>query len=251
MTEGEGEVIAILDTGLSDTTLPGLRKREVGPRPQPDTSGHGTAVTTLAAGSGDLGVWGVAPKARVLSISVVDGSDRISAQAVIAGIQTAVLEGASVINLSFGQVADDPQIKAAIDSAVGHGVVVVAAGGDTTSPAPLFPADLTSEAIAVRALAENGAPPPSGNLVGSNGIGAPGENLPAVRVQNGALVEAKSDGSSMATAVVTGSVALLAACVHRKPGAVLSEQMVVRALHASADQTPFFNLGVALHQLGC
>jgi membrane-anchored mycosin MYCP len=250
-TQGEGEVIAILDTGLSDTALPGLRKREVGPRPQPDINGHGTAVTTLAAGSGDLGVWGVAPQARVLSISVVDASGRISAEAVIAAIQTAVLQGASVINMSFGQVADDPQIKAAIDSAVGHGVVVVAAGGDTTSPAPLFPADLSSEVIAVRALAENGAPPLSANPVGTNGIDAPGENLPAVRVQNGVLYESASDGSSMATAVVTGSVALLAACVHRKPGSVLTEQMAVRALRASAGHTPFFNLRVALHQVGC
>jgi subtilisin family serine protease len=153
--------------------------------------------------------------------------------------------------MSFGQVADDPQIEAAIDSAVGHGVVVVAAGGDTTSPAPLFPADLSSEVIAVRALAENGAPPLSANPVGINGIDAPGENLPAVRVQNGTLVEASSDGSSMATGVVTGSVALLAACVHRKPGSVLNQQILVRALQASADQTPFFNLRVALNKVGC
>jgi subtilisin family serine protease len=251
LTQGEGEVIAILDTGLSDTALPGLRKREVGPRPQPDTNGHGTAVTTLAAGSGELGVWGVAPKARVISISVVDTSGRISAEAVIAGIRTAVLQGASVINMSFGQVADDPQITAAIDSAVGHGVVVVAAGGDTTSPAPLFPADLSSEVIAVRALAENGVPPPSANPVGINGVDAPGENLPAVRMQNGAPVEAPSDGSSMATAVVTGSVALLEACAKRSSGAVLSAMALVRMLRTSAGKRPWFDLGAALRAAGC
>jgi subtilisin family serine protease len=115
VTQGEGEVIAILDTGLTDAALPGLRKREVGPTPQPDSNGHGTAVTTLAAGSGDLGVWGVAPRAQVLSISVVDASGQISAQEVVAGIQAAIQQRASVINMSFGQVSDNPQIKAAID----------------------------------------------------------------------------------------------------------------------------------------
>lgn len=251
MTQGEGEVIAILDTGLTDLALPGLRKREVGPSPQPDTNGHGTAVTTLAAGSGDLGVWGVAPSARVLSISVLDTSGEISATKVVAGIYAAVAQGASVINMSFGQTSDNPLIRAAVDYAAGRGVVIVAAAGDTASPSPLFPADLAGEVIAVRALADNGAPPLSANTIGVNGIDAPGENLPALRVEGGVLVEANSDGSSMATAVVTGSVALLAACVHRKHGSMLNQQTLVRALHESAQHKPFFNLSVALHMIGC
>ncbi|HEX7265007.1 MAG TPA: S8 family serine peptidase [Candidatus Dormibacteraeota bacterium] len=251
VTQGEGEVIAVLDTGLTDLALPGLRKREVGPSPQPDTNGHGTAVTTLAAGSGDLGVWGVAPSARVLSISVLDTSGEISATKVVAGIYAAVAQGASVINMSFGQTSDNPLIRAAVDYAAGRGVVIVAAAGDTASPSPLFPADLAGEVIAVRALADNGAPPLSANTIGVNGIDAPGENLPALRVEGGVLVEANSDGSSMATAVVTGSVALLAACVHRKHGSMLNQQTLVRALHESAQHKPFFNLSVALHMIGC
>jgi subtilisin family serine protease len=250
VTQGEGEVIAILDTGLTDGALPGLHKREVGPPPQPDTNGHGTAVTTLAAGSGDLGVWGVAPKARVLSISVVDASGRIGAQEVVAGIDTAVLQGASVINISFGQVSENAEIKAAIDYAASRGVVIVAAAGDTTAPVPLFPANVTGEVIAVRALAENGMPPLSANGVGTNGIDAPGENLPAVRVQNGVPLEAASDGSSMATAVVTGSVALLVACAHRIH-LVLRSDSLLRILRNSARQQPWFNLRDALHEVGC
>ncbi len=103
-----------------------------------------------------------------------------------------------MINMSFGQASDNAQIRAAIDSATRQGVVVIAAGGDTASPSALFPADLSDHVIAVRALAENGAAQPSANTVGANGIDAPGENLPAVRLQNGRLVEAASDGSSMA-----------------------------------------------------
>ena len=244
-------MIAILDSGLTDGSLGGLRKREVGPRPQADLIGHSTAVTTLAVGSGDLGVWGAAPKARVLSVSVVDESGQISEQAVVAGIYAAVQQGASVINMSFGQASDSPLIRAAIDYAAGRGVVMVAAGGDTTSPTALFPADVVGEVIAVRALTEKGEPLPSSNPVGSNGVDAPGENLPAVRVQNGTLVEVGSNGSSMAAAVVSGSVALLEACAHRKSGSALSSTTILGALRDSEGRGPWFNLRVALRIIGC
>jgi subtilisin family serine protease len=251
VTEGAGEVIAILDSGLTDSALPGLRTRELGPQPARDDIGHGTAVTTLAAGSGDLGVWGTAPQARVLSLSVLDATGQISPQAVVDGILAAVRRGASVINMSFGRPADSPQIKAAIDYASARGVVVVAAAGDTTSPTPLFPANLVGEVIAVRAIDESGKPSLSANRVGVNGVDAPGENLPAVRFQDGAVQVVGSDGSSMAAAVVSGSVALLEACVHRQPGSVLSLGVVVRALRESMGLGPWINLRTALRAVGC
>jgi membrane-anchored mycosin MYCP len=250
-SQGQGEVIAILDSGLADGALPSLRARELGPPPAPDLIGHGTAVTTLAAGSGDLGVWGVAPQARVIAINILDASGQITPVKVVAGINSAVQQGASVINMSFGQAQDNAQIKAAIDYATGRGVVIVAAGGDTGSPSALFPADLADEVIAVRALAESGAAPLSANTVGANGIDAPGENLPAVRVERGAPVEAASDGSSMATAVVSGSVALLEACSRRSSGVVLGAMSLVRILRASAGNGPWFDLGRAVRSAGC
>ncbi|HEY4886971.1 MAG TPA: S8 family serine peptidase [Candidatus Dormibacteraeota bacterium] len=250
-SQGLGEVIAILDSGLADGALPSLRAREIGPRPAPDLIGHGTAVTTLAAGSGDLGVWGVAPQARVIAINILDASGQISPEKVVAGINSAVQQRASVINMSFGQAEDSAPIKAAIDYAIGRGVVVVAAGGDTGSPSALFPADLAGEVIAVRALAENGTAPLSANTVGANGIDAPGENLPAVRVQDGASIEAASDGSSMAAAVVSGSVALLEACSRRSSGGVLGAMSLLHILRASADKRPWFDLGRAVRAAGC
>jgi subtilisin family serine protease len=196
-------------------------------------------------------VWGVAPQARVLAISVVDALGRISVEKIVAGISFAVEERASVINMSFGQASDNAQIRAAIDFATRQGVVVIAAGGDTASPSALFPADLSDQVIAVRALAENGAAQLSANTVGANGIDAPGENLPAVRLQNGRLVEAASDGSSMATAVVSGSVALLEACSRRTSGTVLGAMSLVRILRASAGKKPWFDLGQAVRAAGC
>ena len=251
VTQGEGEVIAILDSGLTDGALPKLREREVGPRPQSDTNGHGTAVTSLAAGSGDLEVFGVAPRARVLAIAVIDASGQISTEAVVDAIYSAVRQGASVINMSFGRTSDSPPIRSAIDYASGRGVVIVAAGGDTASPGSMFPANIAGEVIAVRALTQKGEPPLSANGVGTNGIDAPGENLPAVRLRNGAVGQVGMNGSSMATAVVSGSVALLEACAHRQPGRVLSQAAIVRALRDSERPGPWFNLRSSLHSIGC
>jgi hypothetical protein len=182
---------------------------------------------------------------------VLDGSGQISSQAIVDGIYASVRGGASVINMSFGQASDSPQIKAAIDYAASRGVVIVAAAGDTASPTPLFPANIPGEVIAVRAMDEAGKPSPYANPVGVSGVDAPGQNLPAVRVQDGTLQVVGSDGSSMAAALVSGSVALLEACVHRNHGSVLGQAGSVRALRDSVGPGPWINLRVALRAVGC
>lgn len=259
VTKGAGVLIAILDSGLADQELPGMHSREVMPAStsagrrlaSPDTDGHGTAVATLAAGSGDLGVWGVAPAANVMPINVTDPTGTISADAVVLGIDDAVRDGASVINLSFGMVSDNPGIHKAIDFAVARGVVIVAAAGDTSAPTPLFPASMVNEVIAVRALDQDGQPSLRANRVGPNGIDAPGQNLPSVRLVNNAAEVAKSDGSSMAAALVSGSIALLESCVHRKSLTAPSEEMLVKALRESRKIGPWFDLRAALQLVGC
>lgn len=259
VTKGAGELIAILDSGLADQELPGMRSREVALPPTStgdrlvshDTDGHGTAVATLAAGSGDLGVWGVAPGAKVMPINVTDPTGKISEEAVVLGIDAAVGAGASVINLSFGMVSENPRIRKAIDFAAARGVVIVAAAGDTSAPTPLFPANMVNEVIAVRALNQDGQPSLRANRVGSNGIDAPGQNLPSVRLVNNEPEVVKSDGSSMAAGLVSGSIALLESCVHRKSLPALGEEMLVKALRESRKGGPWFDLRAALQLVGC
>jgi energy-coupling factor transporter ATP-binding protein EcfA2 len=143
------------------------------------------------------------------------------------------------------------RIKAAIDYAASRGVVIVAAAGDTASPTPLFPANIPGEVIAVRAMDEAGKPSPYANPVGVSGVDAPGQNLPAVRVQDGTVQVVGSDGSSMAAALVSGSVVLLEACVHRNHGSVLGQAGLVRALRGSVGPGPWINLRAALRAVGC
>lgn len=250
-TEGAGIVIAILDSGLNDSFLPGIAKREVGEPPQGDSIGHGTAVVSLAAGSGDLGVWGVAPQARILVVNIVGADGLIDAESVVAGIDLAVRAGASVINLSFGSSSDDNRITAAIERAVAANAVVVAAAGDNGSPQSLFPADLTELVIAAQTLTPDGSRSPDANAVGANGIGAPGVMLLAARPTSRGIEQFRADGSSMAAAVVSGSVALLQSCARLSGRTGVTHNQALAVLRASRNLRAFFDLSEAMRLLGC
>ena len=249
-TEGAGIVIAVLDSGLDDSSLPGVARREVGDPHQGDTIGHGTAVVSLAAGSGDLGVWGVAPQASIFVVKVVGADGLITDESVIAGINLAVQAGASVVNLSFGGSIDDHRITVAIEGAVTAGAIVVAAAGDNGSPQSLFPANLTDLVIAAQTLKPDGSRSPYANAVGANGVGAPGMMLPAVRSDSGQVERFPADGSSMAAAIVSGSLALLQSCAKLAGRMPVTHDGALALLRASS-QGAFFDLGEAMRLLGC
>ncbi|HEX8918613.1 MAG TPA: S8 family serine peptidase, partial [Chloroflexota bacterium] len=108
----------------------------------PSEGGHGTFTAAIEAcdynTSTPLGthVSGVAPAAYLMNYNIFpDGSSETSPDdPVIPALEAAVLDGADIINLSFGDVLQgDPRLDAdtqAVESAVKNGVVVVAAAGN-------------------------------------------------------------------------------------------------------------------------
>ena len=94
---------------------------------------HATAVAgIIAARENDLGISGIAPEAKIMSL-IACGNSGCSTKSVIEAIRYAVNNGAKVINLSLGgngyvgyNVAYDAAIKYAYD----NNVVVVAAAGN-------------------------------------------------------------------------------------------------------------------------
>ena len=133
------------------------------------------------------------------------------------------------------------------------GQIVWAVDGSSPPRAPDcdLTASLVNEVIAVRALDQDGQPSLRANRVGPNGIDAPGQNLPSVRLVNNAPEVVKSDGSSMAAALVSGSIALLESCVYRKSLTRPNEEMLMKALRESREIGPWFDLRVALQLVGC
>lgn len=96
-----------------------------------DNVGHGTFVSSLAAGSSSNGegVAGAAGDARLLAVKAGDARGPTDFDAA-AAIAYAVDRGAKVINLSFGGPRPSEAERQAIDYAVARDVLVVAAAGN-------------------------------------------------------------------------------------------------------------------------
>lgn len=194
-----------------------------------DDEGHGTFVAGIVAATGDngTGIAGVAWGALILPVKVLDctATGRISDAA--AGIRYAARMGADVINISFGTVSPSPVLAEAIAFARAQGSVVVASAGNDGRRGVTYPAAY-SDVISVAAsglLRFDGldytATAPFANFGGTVDFLAPGvgiiSTLPARYCgKNGwtCLDEGPygiSSGSSFATPIVAGAVALVIA----------------------------------------
>ncbi len=110
-----------------------------------DDNGHGTHVTGTIAQSTDnaLGVAGVAPGVTILPIKVFDAEGTADSYLVAQAFRYAVDSGADIINFSGGG-SDSQPIREACDYAYQHGVLVVAAAGNSGSPSLDYPAGYAS-----------------------------------------------------------------------------------------------------------
>ncbi|MFC1679417.1 S8 family peptidase [Elusimicrobiota bacterium] len=154
-TTGKGVKVAIIDTGI-DYTHPDIAPNYVGgynavdPEADPmDDHGHGTHVAgTIGAAAAEM-VVGVAPRASLYGVKVLDANGGGSYATIIAGIQWAVENRMDVVNMSLG----GPSIEAleeAVKKAAEAGVVIVAAAGNDPNASVSAPARYP-ETIAVSA----------------------------------------------------------------------------------------------------
>ena len=136
-SQGEGITVAVVDTGI-DLDHPDLQANLVsgksfvsGTSSPDDDAGHGTHVAgAVAAVANNGGVIGVAPKASLMPIKVLDSSGSGSIYDVVDGIEWATDNGANVINMSLGSVSNSSLLQDAIDYAHNRDVLIVAAGGN-------------------------------------------------------------------------------------------------------------------------
>ncbi|MFJ2706663.1 S8 family serine peptidase [Streptomyces sp. NPDC087428] len=138
---GKGVKIAVLDTG-ADATHPDLKgqilttKNFSGTPDALDHFGHGTHVSSIAAGTGAKSggkFKGVAPDAKLLEAKVLDDDGFGDDSGILAGMDWAVAQGADVINLSLGGTDTpgiDPLEEAVNKLSASSGVLFAIAAGN-------------------------------------------------------------------------------------------------------------------------
>lgn len=141
-------VIGVVDTGV-DPRQPDLRGRVLrgydfvgNDANARDDNGHGTAVAGVAAATANngVGIAGMCWQCRILPVKVLNAKGVGSHSSVAAGIVWATKHGADVINLSLAGPSDANVIHDAVNFALRHGVIVVAAAGNEGTKRHFYPA---------------------------------------------------------------------------------------------------------------
>ncbi|WP_327578803.1 MULTISPECIES: S8 family serine peptidase [unclassified Streptomyces] len=169
-----------------------------------DGNGHGTHVAGTIAGEAH----GVAKKAKIVAVRVLDNEGSGTTEQVVAGIDwvTKNHQGPSVANMSLGGGADEA-LDAAVQKAIASGVTfAVAAGNESTDASAGSPARV-KEAITVASSTKDDKQSDFSNYGSVVDIYAPGSDITS-DWNTGDDATNTISGTSMATPHVVGAAAV-------------------------------------------
>ncbi len=209
---GNGVKVAIIDTGI-DYTHPDLNDNYFGgydfvnnDNDPYDDNGHGTHVAGIvAAEDNGIGVIGVAPQADLYAVKVLDSQGSGTYSDIVAGIDWAISNNMDVISMSLGGSVGDVALQDALQRAYDAGIVNVAASGNDYANSISYPAKY-STVIAVGATDSSDVRASFSNYGPELEVVAPGVNIYSTYPGN---TYKTLSGTSMATPMVTGVVALM------------------------------------------
>ncbi|MFI9614058.1 S8 family peptidase [Streptomyces sp. NPDC052023] len=228
---GSGVTVYVIDTGIRVT------HKEFGGRAgygwdfvggdksAGDGNGHGTHVAATVAGRS----LGVARKARVVSVRVLDNAGRGTTSRVIAGIDwvTRHARKPAVANLSLGGPRNAP-LDAAVRRSVASGVTYTVAAGNDGSPAGRSSPAGVREAITAGATGSTDIRPSFSNHGPALDLFAPGVSITSASHRSDAG-RAVLSGTSMASPHVAGAAALYLAGRPKATPAQVSRALVAAA----------------------
>lgn len=208
---GEGVTVCVVDTGiagdhpdLAGTVIGGIgvvKSTAVGKEEWYDDMGHGTHVSGTIAAHGQI--IGVAPKAKLYAIKVLDASGSGSDSDVADGIVDCIGHG-QVINMSLGGAEKSDLLQKAIQQAKAAGIQVACAAGNDGGPVG-YPAAYP-ECTTVSAVDQASKLAVFSSFGPEVAFAAPGVGIKSTIPGGGYDVW---DGTSMATPHVAGAFAAM------------------------------------------
>ncbi|WST42567.1 S8 family peptidase [Streptomyces sp. NBC_01167] len=230
-TAGEGVTAYIIDTGVRITHSDFGGRASYGydaidnDNTAQDGNGHGTHVAGTVAGTAH----GVAKKARIVGVRVLDNSGSGTTEQVVAGIDWVTRNAVkpAVANLSLGGGVD-PALDTAVRNSIASGVTyAIAAGNDGANASNYSPARVT-EAITVGSTTSTDARSSFSNYGTVLDIFAPGSSITSSWNTGDAATNTIS-GTSMATPHVAGAAALYLAANRTATPAQVSTALTTAA----------------------
>jgi thermitase len=236
-SHGDGERIAILDTGIQDTHPDLAGKIDGGTNVlwsssgTWDENGHGTGVAGIAAATtnNQFGIAGVGYNAHLLNVKVLYDGGWGSASGTATGIYWAVDHGADIINLSLAGDRDcNPwwiervtdagvqYLRDSIEYAWSRNVILVAGAGNTNTTGQNYPASCP-HVLSVANSSHSDARTPGSTFGTWVSVAAPGEGIFTTAAAGGTHCNEFNDGhgfalcsgTSAASPVVAGVAALV------------------------------------------
>jgi len=191
--------------------------------------GHGTMTSGL--------IHLVAPRAKILPLKAFSSDGTGNLSNIIAALYYAVQQHANVVNMSFDIPAFSPALNQAAAYANKAGVVLVAAAGNGSTSAPVYPAALNSYVVGI-ASTTNWDSRSSFSNYGSRDvwIGAPGENIISTFPEG---TYASASGTSFSSPIVAGTMSLILSAKQQ----TVNQSQAASALSHGRTLTPDLNHG--------
>ncbi|MGW0121807.1 S8 family peptidase [Streptomyces sp. NPDC003327] len=169
-----------------------------------DGNGHGTHVAGTIAGT----THGIAKKAKIVAVRVLDDNGSGTTEQVIAGIDwvTKNHQGPSVANMSLGGGAD-PALDEAVQKAIASGVTFGVAAGNESADAGQGSPSRVPEAITVASSTKDDQQSDFSNFGSVVDLYAPGSDITSTWNDSDTGTKTIS-GTSMATPHVVGAAAV-------------------------------------------